>query len=74
MRRRQLNQRTSLENSKPRLLYDRQQAGEMLGGVSTQTLIRLEQAGVLRPIKLAASPNGKTHYQHDNLIETARGR
>jgi hypothetical protein len=74
MRRRQLNQLTRLESSKPRLLYDREQAAELLGGVSTQTLIRLEQAGVLTPIKLAASPNGKTYYGHDNLVEAAQGR
>lgn len=54
----------------PRLLYSRRQAQPLLGGVSVQTMIRWEAAGILKPIKPG---NGMTFYSAEDLMKLARG-
>jgi hypothetical protein len=57
-----------------RLLYTRRQAAEQLGGVSLATLKRLEEEGVLKPIRLnKRSATGQVFYRHSNLMAIARG-
>jgi len=52
------------ERELPRpLLYSRRHACALLGGISTATLIRLENDGVIEPIKLGRSPTGQTFYR-----------
>jgi hypothetical protein len=53
----------------PALLHTRQQASRMLN-CSVMTLIRLEKARVLTPIKLN-KPTGQTYYGHDQLLALA---
>jgi len=51
------------------------EAKRQLGNVSVSTLLRLEKAGILDPIKLnPALRNGKTFYTPENLTEVANGR
>jgi hypothetical protein len=49
------------------LLFSRAQAAKLLGGLSFATLIRLEKAGRLRPVKLLNNPSGKTFYTARDL-------
>lgn len=58
----------------PPLLYSREQTAAALGGVSTMTVIRLEQAGLLDPIKLAGSRNGHTFYAVAQVHALAAGQ
>jgi hypothetical protein len=55
------------------LLHTRSQAARMLS-VSVSTLRRLEQEGVLTPIKLNKSPSGMVLYRHRELFALAGGR
>jgi hypothetical protein len=52
------------------LLLTRRQAGRLLG-VSNTTLIRMETAGVLHPIKLTRNPAGQTFYRKANVLVVA---
>jgi hypothetical protein len=55
-------------------LYPREQARQILGGVSIATLKRLEKAGVLKPIRLnKRSPTAQVFYTGVNLRELTRG-
>ena len=56
----------------PPLLVSRADAAAMLA-VSPRTLMRLEKAGIARPIKLAKSPNSRTFYTITNIEQLARG-
>ena len=58
---------------KQRLLYSRKQAGELLGGVSVATLKRLEDEGLLRPIKLSRSATAQTFYAADAIAALIEG-
>jgi hypothetical protein len=66
----------SLERSvstEPPFLCTRRQAAHLLG-VSIATLIRMEAAGTLRPIKLnREAPAAMVHYRRDDLLLLARG-
>jgi hypothetical protein len=56
------------------VLLSREQARVAPGGISIATLIRLEQRGVLRAIKLTpGSENSKTFYSVENIQALARG-
>lgn len=58
-------------------ILSRKQARSRLGGCSTMTLVRLEQAGKLTPIKLTDKPTSKTYYESaeiDGLIEARMKR
>jgi hypothetical protein len=58
----------------PPLLHTRQQAARLLS-CSTATLIRLERAGALRPIKLNKETKvAQTYYAHSDLLVLASGR
>lgn len=55
-------------------LYPREQARQVLGGISIATLARLEKAGVLKPIRLnKRSANAQVFYSGNNLRELTRG-
>ena len=49
------------------LIHAREVAGMLLGDCSTSTLIRYEKMGLLKPIRLSDSPNGKVYYTDENL-------
>ena len=54
-------------------LYPREQARQILGGVSIATLKRLEKASVLKPIRLNKhSPTAQVFYTGVNLLEVTR--
>jgi len=58
---------TSLKPNQPpsvrRLLLSREQACEMLGGISISSIIRLEREGRLTPVKLRKDrPASRTYY------------
>ena len=53
------------------LLVTRRQARKMLGGISATTVIRMETAGVLHPIKLTRNPAGQTFYRKANVLVVA---
>jgi len=54
----------------PERLYSRDRARPYLGGIHNATMMRLEQAGLLVPIKLNPdAPTGKIHYRGSDLIE-----
>ena len=58
----------------PPLLHTRAQAARLLN-CSTATLIRLENQGALRAVKLnKESPTACTYYRRDDLIALASGR
>jgi hypothetical protein len=50
-----------------RLLYSREQAAEQLGGVSTDTVRRLERQGRLKPVRLTGSRTGKVFYRAEQV-------
>ena len=55
-------------------LYPREQARQILGGISIATLKRLEKASVLKPIRLnRRSPTAQVFYTGVNLREAMRG-
>jgi hypothetical protein len=55
-------------------LYAREQARQILGGISIATLKRLEKASALRPIRLNKhSPTAQVFYTGVNLRELTRG-
>jgi ribosomal protein S25 len=57
-----------------RLLYTRRQAAELLGNVSLATLKRLEEEGILKPVRLnKRSTVSQVFYTHSNLMAVARG-
>jgi hypothetical protein len=53
------------------LLCTREQVAEMLGGVSTMTVIRLEERGSLTPVRL--TPNGMVFYAKSQVEQIAQG-
>lgn len=59
------------QSARDKLLYDRAEAGHMLGGLSTSTLIRLEEVGKLIPIKPSGCDNGKVYYTAENIHRLA---
>jgi hypothetical protein len=56
-----------------RLLYDRIETAELLGGISFATLYRLERAGKLRPVKLTDGPNSTIFYSAADVRALAAG-
>jgi hypothetical protein len=58
----------------PKLLHSRKESAYLLD-CSIAKLIRLENLGLLRGIKLDPSkPNGITYYSHTDLVVLASGR
>jgi hypothetical protein len=55
-----------------RLAYDRRETGQLLGGLSVPSIIRLEKAGVLKPFTYR--PGGKVHHGHDHLQHVIKTR
>jgi hypothetical protein len=56
-------------------LYPREEARPFLGGVSVPTLRRMEQEGILRPIRLTKrSPTAQVYYSGKNLREAQRDK
>lgn len=62
---------TNVSPSSRSLLVSRDQAREMLGGISVSHLRRLMQAGELQPVFLNASPkrqrSGKLYFRYADL-------
>ena len=54
------------------LLYDRRQACHLLR-VSKSTLRRMEERGLLEPLRPSGSPNGLVCYRGANLLQIAGG-
>lgn len=50
------------------LLYSRKEAARLLGNVSIATIIRLEQQGRLKPIRLSRSPSAQIFFKASDLI------
>jgi hypothetical protein len=50
-----------VETRAPQLLYSRRESARILG-VSIQTVIRLEQRGLLTPIRLMGTKTGAVHH------------
>ncbi len=55
------------------LLVNRQRAAAMLGGISTATLIRMEQAGRLKPIRLSGHATSVVFYRIEDIQKLAQG-
>jgi hypothetical protein len=55
------------------LLVNRHRAAKMLGGISTSTLIRMEQHGKLKPIRLSGHPSSVVFYRVEDVERLARG-
>jgi hypothetical protein len=64
-------QRRQRQRDAAQLLYDRTTTAHLLGDISTSTLIRLEAAGQLVPIKPSGRENGKTFYTAENVHRLA---
>jgi hypothetical protein len=62
------------EADRPPLLVARSEGCRLLGGISVSSAIRLEALGLLTPIKLSPSPNGKTFYNLTQLMRLAQQR
>ncbi len=59
---------TNSKTSKEQLLVSRKDAAHLLGGVCTRTLIRLEQAGRLTPLRLDPKPKSTVFYKMSELV------
>lgn len=57
---------------KPRLLYSRKQARELLGGISERTIKTLEDEGRLEAVRLRRAA-GPVYYRHQDLLRIAQG-
>jgi hypothetical protein len=55
------------------LLYSREQAAKLLGGVSVSTIIRLERAGKLQPIRLSGSPTAQVFFRAKDVLTLVEG-
>ena len=55
------------------LLINRVKARAMLGGVSTATMLRMEQAGRLKPIRLSGHPSSAVFYRIQDIEQLALG-
>jgi hypothetical protein len=69
-RERQRRQRQPAAAPSP-LLYDRRSTRRLLGDISTSTLIRLEQSGLLLVVKPSGRANGKTFYTSQSVHRLA---
>jgi transposase len=63
-------ERAEAMRNRERLLYNRREAARLFG-VSVETIIRLEGEGRLTGLKLSSSPNGKTFYRANEVLELA---
>lgn len=60
--------RTNSSADSQQLLYSREQAARLLGGVSISTITRLEQEGRLTPVRLSNSKTGQVFYRSEDVI------
>jgi hypothetical protein len=58
----------------PPLLVERAEALRLLGDISLSNALRLEKAGILKPIKLIDAVNGKVFYSYTNVVDAAKGK
>lgn len=72
--RRRAQQREQALAAAPTLLYSRRQTAKALGGISIATVLRLEAAKRLTPIKLLGAANGLTFYRPAEVHALAEGR
>jgi hypothetical protein len=57
------------------LLVSRKDAARLLGNVDVSTIRRLENAGVLHPIRLdPRSPRAQVFFKYEEIIATAGGQ
>lgn len=57
----------SSELAADQLLYTREQLRRILGGISTDTVIRLEAAGRLKPVRLTPGKLGRVYYRRRDV-------
>jgi hypothetical protein len=55
-----------------KLLVSRTEAAQMLGGVSSLTIIRLQHAGHLTPVRLTKRPAAKVFYRIEEVLALAQ--
>ena len=55
------------------LLYSRNQVCRMLGGVHPATVVRLEEAGKLQPVKLNPGKLGRVYYRRADVLAIVEG-
>lgn len=59
--------------SSSQLLYSREQARRILGGVSISTIIRMEKTGALSPVRLnRQAAHGQVFYRADDIARLAK--
>ena len=63
-----VRQRADITIPDDQLLFTREQVMRMLGGISYPTVIRLELAGKLSPVKLKPGKLGKTFYRRADVM------
>lgn len=56
-----------------RLLYSREQVAELLGGISTATVRRMERAGRLHPIRLTGRNSGQVFFKSEDVLALVQG-
>ena len=55
-----------------RLIYSREQLGELMGGSSLSSLVKFERAGWLTPITLTGRSTGQKFYCHEEVVALIR--
>jgi hypothetical protein len=56
------------------LLYSREQVCHLLGGVHRATVVRMEESGRLRPVRLnPGKPTAKVFYRRDDVLALIEG-
>jgi len=56
------------------LIYSRKQSRKKLGDISDSSIKRLEEQGLLSPIRLSRSPTAMVFYAADQVLALARGK
>jgi Helix-turn-helix domain len=56
-----------------RLLYSREEAARLLGGVSVATIRRMENSGKLHPIRLTGRRSGQVFFRASEVFALIEG-
>ena len=65
--------RTKTQPLEPQLLYSRKQTARLLGYLSIDPIIELEQSGRLTPVRPTGKPTSQVFYRRDELMALASG-
>ena len=63
----------TMEAKPQRLLYTREQTADVLGGISVGSVIRLEKAGRLKPIRLTGRKTGQVFHRAEDVLSLVAG-